>query len=150
VAVPGLAPRVELKPAHDELPQPVPVIFIAGAWQRHRRVVNLPLRVIPETQLLHKLLPGDDSLTIFSAKSRVERRDRAPGDAGGAVQLAVVIVAVTIRAANGFPVIWTLGPADTPGLPRPLAATFATWPTQHRVAAKVVQIMTLCIQKAAR
>ena len=31
VAVPGLTPGVELKPAHDELSQPVPVIFIAGA-----------------------------------------------------------------------------------------------------------------------
>ena len=36
VAVPSLAPGVELKPAHDELPQPVPVIFIAGACNRVR------------------------------------------------------------------------------------------------------------------
>jgi len=59
-------------------------------------VVNLALRVIPEAQLLHKLLPGDNSLPIFSAKSRVEGRDGAPRDAGGAVELAVVVIAVAI------------------------------------------------------
>ena len=86
VAVPGLTPGVELKPAHDELSQPVPVIFIAGACnkvasiyvassydnlstgQRHWRVVNLALRVIPEAELLHKLLPSDNSLPIFSER----------------------------------------------------------------------------------
>ena len=37
VAVPGLTPGVELEPAHDELSQPVPVIFIAGACNKVRQ-----------------------------------------------------------------------------------------------------------------
>ena len=33
VAIPDLTPGVQLKPAHDELSQPVPVIFKAGVCQ---------------------------------------------------------------------------------------------------------------------
>ena len=36
--------------------------------------------------------------------------------------------------------IWTLGPADTPGLPWPLTATLATWPAIHGLQVKYSNI----------
>ena len=45
VAVPGLTPGVQLKPAHDELSQPVPVIFKAGVCkQRHIILRHIVIR----------------------------------------------------------------------------------------------------------
>jgi len=97
-----------LEPVDDELSQSVSVVLETGVRERHSGL----LLIVPESQLLNKLLPSYQSLSIATAKALMYGRNMGLLKTGRSMEKAMIVIRYSVTAAHRLPVIRTRWSAD--------------------------------------
>jgi len=109
--VPFLLLPNDLEPVDDELSQSVSVVLETGVRKRHSGLVCL-LLIVPESQLLNKLLPGYQRLSVATAKALMYGRNMGLLKTGRSMEKAMIVIRYSVTAAHRLPVIRTRRSAD--------------------------------------
>jgi hypothetical protein len=108
--VPFLLLPDDLEPVDDELSQSVSVILETGVRKRYSRLAGL--LIVPERQLLNKLLPSYQRLSVTTAKALMYRRNMGLVKTSRSMEKTMIVIRYSVTAAHRLPVIRTRRSTD--------------------------------------